>query len=804
MPKWLKTSLKILGLLIVLLLVVLISLTLYVNTHKAKVLALINTELKKNVDGQIVIGDMSSSFFTSFPGYSLILKNVLIRDKRFAEHKHTLLNAKTLDVSVNTAALLHGTLSVSHIDISDADIDLFTDSTGYSNASVFKKSDKKKADDKNGSSASAELGKFNLSNVNLSIDNRKAKKLFKFDVHKLNGEMNFPDSGWNGKIHLDVMSRSLGFNMQKGAFLKDKAIEADMTAGYNEKSGKINVASDNLSISGDVFKLRALFSPDGSSRKFSFHLVSDGIAWKSASSIVAANISKTLYKFGFEKPIPLDARISGSFGGGDPLLYITSVIQNNKLIIPGAEITNCNFNVLFTNQVDKAKPLGDPNSVIKLTKFTGTYKNLPIRIDTGSIINLETPIATGNFVSKFSLTNLNDITGRVVRFTSGSAALNLRYKADIINLRLNKPVVAGDIAFKNADMVYVPENLHLKNTSLAMHFIKNDLVLNNIRLQSGRSIVLMNGHVNNFLNLYYNAPEKIIVDWQINSPQMYLAEFMGFLSGHKKASVKAASRGNSGNVIDQLSNVVDRAQADMHMHVANVHYKKFLAKDMNAELLMSEDGIIIKSINLKHADGSLLIKGNLIKSDVSNRFAINTVVNNVDVREFFESFDNFGLQSPTYQNLKGHLSASTNINGVMKSDGSIVKNSINGKVGISLVNGALIDFGVLKSVGKYAFPFRRMGYITIPRLDAVFDIKGSDIVINPIKLSSSAINADIAGTYDMKGKNTDIKFDVPLRNPKNDSTITDNAERLKKRYKGIVLHLAARNNETGGIKVGFQ
>ncbi len=101
MPKWLKTSLKIFAGLIVLLLIILISVTAYINTHKSKVLALINSELKKSFDGQVVVGDLSSSFFTSFPGYSLNLKNVLIRDKRYPEHHHTLLDAKNFDVSVD-------------------------------------------------------------------------------------------------------------------------------------------------------------------------------------------------------------------------------------------------------------------------------------------------------------------------------------------------------------------------------------------------------------------------------------------------------------------------------------------------------------------------------------------------------------------------------------------------------------------------------------------------------------------------------------------------------------------------------
>jgi hypothetical protein len=43
----------------------------------------------------------------------------------------------------------------------------------------------------------------------------------------------------------------------------------------------------------------------------------------------------------------------------------------------------------------------------------------------------------------------------------------------------------------------------------------------------------MEGQVKNFMNLYYSAPEKILINWQVTSPQIYLAEFLGFLNTAK-------------------------------------------------------------------------------------------------------------------------------------------------------------------------------------------------------------------------------------------------------------------------------
>jgi hypothetical protein len=803
MPNWLKTSLKVLAGIVLLVLLLFVGVFIYINTNKAKVLSLITTTLNKNLDGKLTIGDMETSFFSGFPGISVSLKNVEMRDKRWAEHRHTLLSAKDFDVSINTASLLRGAIRISNINISNAAIDLYKDSTGYSNTSIFKKKDKSKPTEvKDDNGNSAEFGKFTLNKVSFAVNNQKSNKLFQFDINKLTGKMNYPDSGWHADLQLDVMAKSLAFNTTKGSFIKNKQIKGQMLAGYNDDNGKINVTSKDLTIGEDPFSINALFNTAQKETTFTINVAANQILWRHASALLAANIKQRLDMFNMAKPFDIKALIAGSFAGGDPFLYVTAKIENNTVNIPGANIDSCTFNAVFTNNYVKGKGYDDTNSAISLYKFTGRYNHLPFMIDTGSIINLVKPIATGNFKSSFPLTNLNYTLGDIAKFSKGSADVKLRYKADVVNYKLNKPVIAGVINFKNADINYVPRNLALKNTSISLNFIGNDLVLNNIRLQSGHSIVNMEGRVNNFLNLYYDAPEKILLTWQIRSPELRLGEFLGFLNARKPTRATVVRNGNSGNVVDQLSNVLEKGNAQMHMEVAKVYYKKFLATNVKADLLTTQGGVIIKNVGVKHAGGSMQLNGKITQGNSLNRFALNTTVSNVNIREFFYSFDNFGLQDLTYQNLKGFLSATTQITGGVTDVGGLVPRSLNGTVKIDLKNGALLNFSPLIKVGKFAFPFRDLNNIELAKLNAKFDLRGDKIIINPMQISSSVLNVDVAGVYGLT-KGTDIAFDVPLRNPKKDEDITDKEELSKRRFKGIVLHLAARDDENGKIKIGW-
>ncbi|GAB2702968.1 hypothetical protein GCM10027037_30790 [Mucilaginibacter koreensis] len=809
MPKWLKTILKILGALVAFVLVVLIAISLYITTHKKKVLAMVTATLNKNLDGTLTIGSMDPAFFSRFPNISLKLNDVTLKDKQWARHHHTFLTAKVLSVSVNAAALLRGTVQVNKIGIDNAAIDLFTDSTGYSNTSVFKKkANSKKQEKKDDSESSTEIKQFDLNQVSFTLDNQQASKLFQFAINSLSGNMDYPDSGWKADFDLDVLAKSMAFNTKKGSFIKDKRLAGPFNVSYDDNKKIITVAPNKLNIGDDPFTIGAQFNLGSPNTDFTINIATEQLLWRHASSLLAANISKKLNQFDLKNPIAVKCLLKGAFsGGGDPLIFVTCHVEKNVLQALGGEFTECSFNGVFTNNYMKGMGLSDENSAIKILDLNAKYKELPINIDSAIIHNLSNPVAEGTVRSKFDVRNMNNILGtQTLRFDKGDASLKLDVKANIVDFKLYKPLISGQINVVHADASYVPRNLNFKNTGISVVFSGNDLLLNKIRLQTGRSIVLMQAQVKNFLNLYYSAPEQILISWQITSPQLYLAEFLGFLNTRRKSvpvkhtNTKAASMANTGSFIDQFNDVFEKSRAEMHMRIANLHYKKFLATDAHADITVEAEGITLKTLTSNQAGGTLSASGRIIQGETTNnRFALNTVVSNVNVRNFFYAFDNFGMKDLTYNNLKGLLSAKANITGIVTNEGELGKNSVNGTVNINLRNGALINYGPLKTIDKYV-PFRDLSNITLNDLNGHFDLHGEKITIQPMQVNSSVLNMNVSGIYSL-GRGTNISMDVPLRNPEKDKDITDKQELQKRRMKGIVLHLAAVDNDNGGVKI---
>jgi len=801
MPKWIKIILCVFGSLAGVAIIAFAGISVYIIFNKEKVLKMITAELNKNLNGTLTIGKLDPTFFKGFPGVSIALKDVVIKDKQWLLHHHTLLEAKNFDVSVNAAALLHGSVEINKIDISDAAIDLFTDSNGYSNTAVFKSKQGDSVKTGKNISPSAQIKRFGLNSVSFTVDDRKAFKLFKFEVHDVDGHMQWSFNGWHADISLQTVVKSFSFNTRRGSFMKDKLLDGDFDITYNQPARAITVAPKTLKIGGDAFIIGGKFDLTKPNVNFVLNIANDKILWTNAANLLAPNITKSLKMFNIDKPIAVTCKIAGTFGGGGaPSIFVTARISDNIVTMPGVKVENCSFNGVFSNNYVNGKGLNDDNSVIKLYHFNGTYKKVPFTIDTAFINNLNMPVVTGIFKSHFDIAKLNDAIGNQdLRFTKGYADLKLAYKAQLVNFRLSKPQLGGTINIKNASVSYLPRNLNFKNSAITIKFAGNDLLLNNIRMQSGRSIVYMNGRVNNFLNLYCSAPEKIVLRWQVRSPQLHLAEFLGFLNSAGPVE-KVKSRGKKARMSDALSTALEKGTVQIHLQVDKVYYKNFLATDATADFLMANNSIKISNVSVKHAGGSLKLNGNFIQSGGVNNFTVNTKIDNVNTSNFFLAFNNFGMKSFTSKNLSGLLSAQAHLSGKINGAGDIVPGSLKGLTTVDLKEGALLNFKPITNVGKFAFPFRDLKNIRFQSLNMKFDIDGDKINISPMQINSSAINMNVAGVYSLS-RGTNIVVDIPLRNPRGDTAIIDATERNKKRMKGLVLHILAADSDDGKIKI---
>lgn len=248
MPRWSKITLIVFAAIIGLVLLIYVALAVYVNANKKSLLITVTERLNKNLNGKMTIESMDPTFLKGFPGVSLSLRNVVLRDSLWNLHRHNLLEAKDFDIAVNIMGLLRGAIDIEKVGINNATIYLFTDSNGYTNTAVFKKNKQQKQTNERGSSP-AEIRKITLNNVDFVVNNQKGHKLFQFVVDELKAKVDYKLlGGWEADLKLKLLAKSLAFNTRRGSFIKDKLLEGPFKINYDDNSGIVTVAPNKLNM----------------------------------------------------------------------------------------------------------------------------------------------------------------------------------------------------------------------------------------------------------------------------------------------------------------------------------------------------------------------------------------------------------------------------------------------------------------------------------------------------------------------------------------------------------------------------
>jgi len=804
MQKVLKKSIVVAGIIVCLLLVAWCALIAYVHYNKESVLAALTAQLNENLQGKLAIGSMEPALLKGFPGVAVTLRDVTLEDSLFAQHGQRLLTAREVFLSVNIWSVVRGSPHIEKLTVENADINIFTDSNGYSNTSIFKAQKKEKTDTR------ASIQKLSLRTVTLKYRHYGKQKLFRLAIDFLHLNRKENAKGWKSEISTRTQVQECNFNTAKGSFLKNKTLNARLKLFYDEAQQILTVPEQSLKIDDQQIDVKAAFNLSETPISFTLNFNAEDILYKTAAGWLSPSISKKLANLDLTKPINVQSSIVGVMKYRDtPIVNVQWQVHKNELTLPVGVIEKCSFTGYFTNEKTKGLGRNDPNSLICLFGFEGSWTDIPFTVDTLLVSNLIHPLLQGKFQSQFPLSRLNAVIGgNSFQFKEGDARLNLTYRGGISQKDTNKAYVYGTVGTKNATVAYLPRGLEFRNSTATIVFKGRDVFINKVRLAQGKSVLNMEGSLMNFLSLYYTDPGSMKLKWRIQSDAIDLSDFTAFLAARKsKPTTTAADNKSRGDAVRKLSTQMDRVLAesnvDIGVELGKLQYRKFLATNVKASLLLGTSAIELRNVSVNHAGGDISLSGVLHQKGNVNDFAVKALVQNVAVRQFFEACNNFGQDAITSENIRGALFAESEITGRITDDGRMVPYSIEGTTSFDLRNGALINFSPIQKIGKLVFRNRDVSNIEVRSLKNTLTLRGNKVIIPSMYIESSVLNVRTEGVYSF-GKGTDIDIYVPLKNPKRSELIVDDSLRQKKGMKGLVLRLKAVDGTDGNVKITWK
>jgi hypothetical protein len=778
-----------------LLLVFFIGLRVYFNQNKASIMTEINQKINDNISGHASIGDVGYKFLIGFPNFTVVLNKVELQDSLYAIHKRSVLKAEEIEVRLNVLSLLNKKVDIEKVVLIDTKIDLFKDKNGVSNSNIFKPKPKTNQPK---SKTETEIDEVDFKNVVFISQNLQRNKLFHFEVASLKSKIDYTDDGWETDLFLDVFAKSMAFNTVKGSFIKDKRVRGKLAVQFSKEKNRIDVLTEELGIGDDDFDIKASFGLEKEHPIMNIKIKTQ-ILWLNAARLLDPHLFKILNHFNITKPLDAQCSIKGDMNAeGDPEIIVDAQIKDNVLVSSEGETKDCSFEGRYINNFKNGLGYNDINSAVIIKNFTGNYKGIPVVIPAAAINNLEKPVATGDLHSKFDVEKLGNIFGDdFIKFNVGTANVDLKFNVDIVALQISKPRFTGKVDIKNANMLYKSKNLTFQ-TNILLDFTDEALFIRNIKYQRDKNIFFLDGRIDNFLNLYYDDPEKMVAVLNINSPFMDMKKFMSVLAYNdkKKGVKKVASKADTKKRIA----LVEKCQVVLNLKLDKMVYSNLTAKNAKINIAAKNRQFFIKQGAIETCGGKITFSSQLIPQGELFNVKSNVNIATVDIPQFLTSFKNFGIKSFEPKNINGNLSAKVDLSVKMTTNGDLVDESARGNLEYDIKKGSLTDFKPIMKVGKVAFPNRDVKHIVFNDLSGRLNMNGSKVNVDYFKVSSNVLNFDVEGIYSFK-KGTNLGLTIPLRNPKEDAGIADKAKRDALRYKGVVLRLLIVDGKDGEMKI---
>src|SRR5688572_18684253 len=246
LKKSLRYTLRIAGGILGLFLLLYLAANVVIALKRETLSQMVISQINKQVIGIVTIGDLSPDYFRSFPNLSVCLTDVFITDSLRDIHHRDFLTAEKVRVRIQLLSLVKGKPKISRVIVEDSTIDLYTDECGYCNLN--------RRDDVGFKKGNSDIPGFTFKRSRIIIQNEFVNSYHDFDFEYLDCDVIKRDSVNELAINMKSLVHSIGFNMAKGSYLKEKTLDGDFSLLFYQGE-KIQLANVELDIEDHPYLL---------------------------------------------------------------------------------------------------------------------------------------------------------------------------------------------------------------------------------------------------------------------------------------------------------------------------------------------------------------------------------------------------------------------------------------------------------------------------------------------------------------------------------------------------------------------
>lgn len=739
-----KTLLKILGVLVIIVVALLFILPII---YKSEIINLTKTELNNAINANIEFEDIDLSLIRSFPDFNLSIYNLSITGKEEFEND-TLLKVNTISVAIDLFSVFSGeSYEVESIKFIEPVVDVVVLKGGKANYDITLPEEVS-----NSSSPSGESNPYTLSINNFKIEQGQ---IFYCD-HELEMELNLNNihHSFSGDLNQDnvilktnTRISDISFSYEGINYMKDISMVYKANFEADLKNGIYKLGRNELVLNSLFVGFDGTISTINDDLNMLLTFQSKGSEFKDLLSLVPAVYSKDFENVEAAGLFSVEGAVKGIYNDEQlPSFYISIDVDNGSFQYPG--LPSSVRNIEIASKISNSG--GDiDNTIVDISNVKMVLGNNPV---SGSFA-MKTPVSDPEISSKIrgkvDLSGLKDfypvpegdqLNGMLILDVSLEGKLSSIENERYSDFLAMGSVVATDLTYKTDAIV---EPVSIKSTQLNFSPAYLDLV--NFDAIIGESDLHAKGKIENYLAYYFKG-ETLTGNLTTNSNYLNIDKLLPELN-ETTENTETNSNETSGETEQEPSRVEIPSNINFSLSSSfdKLIYDKLEMKDVKGDMKMANGKLEINNLSMKAVGGTMGVTGSFSTIDPENPVAsMSFNMKNMSIPESYNQFALFRNYIPVTKNTSGLFSANLNLNTVLDGNLNPVYSTLNGDGNISTKE---ISVHGLNSLNQLAgmLKIEQLNDLKVKNFMASYAVKEGKLIVKPTKFNYGKINIELEG-----------------------------------------------------------
>lgn len=752
--KW--TGVSFLGLFL------LISILVY--AFRGKIIQYVVSEINQHLDAKVEVQKIDLTFWKTFPHVSVDFKQVLIYDT-IQNANDTMFYSDFVRLKFDAMKLWNEEYVLEEAQIFPGVAKLIEYQDGRENYMIFKT---KKDSIETSTPIEFKLNAIKLSDFRLSYENKITKQFYSTKIDNLTFKGDFQAN----QFDLQTTSKLtvLSIKDHEVQLIKNKKADINLQLLIDKNQNLVQIPRSRIEVERLPFDLRARFNDLG--------------MWIEIQG----------------KSLPLQEVVNNFFSDEEDILkYQGKGIATFNLVISDDNvkttptIIDCDFSV-------KNGRLTEPSQNITLTgiQVEGEYSNKKgVGKEYLSLKKFDFQSATGPFNGKFLMTNFSNphyqgaANGKVnlealsklirveeIDSIKGLMQSELQFDISTVGSSYRINTLSGDIRLENTSLKLKDDARVFSDINGAVTFNKDEAYVQGFRVRLGKSDLSLNGEFKN-LEKFISHEGSISANVELVSNYIDIQDLNIETAGSEQAAPSGGER-----IYRLPMNVL----ANVSVSVNKFRYKAHEFVNLRSQLSVSEHLLSFTRMNVENAGN--VIQGDLTLRETAPEFLMATASlssNEINLKRLFNEWNDFEQSMIKEENVSGKAIINMNFKAPFDLRNGIVKKDIVANINLRIVNGALKNVDVFKTImsslrqssAKLVISKKqldlfgeRLTNLQFEVLENSFTISNGKVSIPEMTIKSNALDLDLTGWHTFDNL-IDYRFSFRFRDVK---TVTKDTE----------------------------